>query len=115
VEAFFGRVFRPEAYDRLRFLLGGLAALLAAPFCRTWTAAVVCGAVIYLVTLYTGYWATFSYLAALAPVVCWHLDEWLGLDGQRVRLPTDPVGRATAWLDTRWPPRDGARTPSEAE
>jgi hypothetical protein len=90
-------------------VLGGLVTLLTMPLSRSWSAAVACGALVYLVTLYTGYWSTFSYLAALAPFVCWHLDEWLGLDARRVRLPTDPVGRATAWLDARWPPRDAAR------
>jgi hypothetical protein len=106
VEAFAGRLFPADAYDRLRLVLGSLTALVTAPFCRSWSAAVACGGLVYLVTLYTGYWSTFSYLAALAPILCWHLDEWLGLDDRRVRWPADPVGRATAWLDARWPPRD---------
>ena len=42
---------------------------------------------------YAGWWSTFAYLAALAPVVCWHLDDWLGLGDLRVRWPADPVGR----------------------
>ena len=54
---------------------------------------VVTGAVIYVATLYTGWWSTFAYLAALAPIVCWHLDDWLGLGDQRARWPGDPVGR----------------------
>ena len=59
--------------------------------------------VVFVVTLFAGWWSTFAYLAALAPVVCWHLDDWLGLGDLRIRWPGDPVGRATAWVDARWP------------
>jgi hypothetical protein len=64
---------------------------------------VVAGIIVYAATLFTGYWATTAYLAGLAPLVCWHLDEWLGLS--RLRWPDDPWGRITRWIDSRWPPR----------
>ena len=38
--------------------------------------------------------ARFAYLAAVAPILCWHLDDWLGLGG-RVIWPGDPVRRVT--------------------
>jgi len=58
---------------------------------------------IFLVTMFTGWWSTFAYLAAIAPIICWHLDDWLGLGRQRVVWPGDPVGQLSDWVDTRWP------------
>jgi hypothetical protein len=91
-----------ELFERLRLILGGITALLTAPFARTTTGVVVSGLLVYLVTLYTGYWSTFAYLAAIAPIVCWSIDRWLGLDAARVRWPDDPVGRLSATVDRRW-------------
>jgi hypothetical protein len=94
----------PEAaWQLLRLGLGAIVAVVGWPFVRTARSFVVVGAVIYVATLYTGWWSTFAYLAALAPIVCWHLDDWLGLGDERVRWPGDPVGRVTAWVDRRWP------------
>ena len=59
------------------------------------------GTAVFLATLYLGWWSTFAYLAAIAPIICWHLDDWLGLP--RVVLPLDIPGRASAFVDARWP------------
>lgn len=61
------------------------------------------GALIFLVTLFGGFWSTFAYFAALGPIVCWRLDGWLGRAAERVRWPDDPYGRLASWLDERWP------------
>jgi hypothetical protein len=45
----------------------------------------------------------------VAPILCWSLDDWLGLGAARVAWPGDPVGALTAWVDARWPIR-GSRT-----
>ena len=58
--------------------------------------------------LHAGYWASISYLAAIAPILCWELDELAGMGDRRVRLPADPVGRVEGWLDRRWPIRPAA-------
>ncbi|MDQ3408044.1 MAG: hypothetical protein M3472_07840, partial [Chloroflexota bacterium] len=92
--------------EALRFAAGGLLAALSWLVVRSPVSLILWGAAIFLVTLFMGYWATFAYLAALAPVLCWHLDEWLGLGEGRVRWPADPVGRLTGWVDARWPVRD---------
>ncbi len=90
-------------FDGLRLLAGAFTALVSAPFVRTWSAVVLTGTAIYAVTLYTGFWSTFSYLAGLAPILCWQLDEWLGLSGRRVRWPG--VDRVAATIERRWPAR----------
>lgn len=92
-----------EAFERLRLLLGGLTALATLPFVRSGRGVIVAGLLVYLVTLYTGYWSTYAYLATIAPIICWNLDDWVGLARGRVRWPSDPIGRWTAWADERWP------------
>lgn len=94
----------PEAaWSVLRYALGLAIAILGWFEVRTARSFVVVGCAVFLVTLFVGWWSTFAYLAALAPVVCWYLDDWLGLGALRVRWPGDPVGRLSAWVDARWP------------
>jgi hypothetical protein len=87
----------------VRYVAGVLTAIVGWAWVRTARSFVVVGIAIFLVTLFTGWWSTFAYLAAIAPVVCWHLDDWLGLDQLRIRWPGDPVGACTRWVDRRWP------------
>lgn len=94
----------PEAaWSAMRYGLGLAISILGWLEVRTARSFVVMGCAVFVVTLFAGWWSSFAYLAALAPVVCWHLDDWLGLGDLRVRWPGDPVGRATAWVDARWP------------
>jgi hypothetical protein len=90
-------------WQALRIAVGAIVALASVPLVRTARSFVVVGLAVFVVTLFTGWWSTFAYLAAIAPIVCWHLEDWLGLGDQRVRWPTDPVGAVTAWVDERWP------------
>ena len=94
-----------SAWAVTRYLAGGLTAIVGWAWVRTARSFVVVGIAIYLVTLFTGWWSTFAYLAAIAPVVCWHLDDWLGLEHLRIRWPGDPVGACSRWVDRRWPIR----------
>lgn len=96
----------PEAaWSVLRYLLGLGIAVIGWFEVRTARSFVVTGCAVFVVTLFAGWWSTFAYLAALAPVVCWHLDDWLGLGDLRIRWPGDPVGRVTVWADARRPVR----------
>ena len=63
---------------------------------------------VFAATLFLGWWGTFAYFAAVAPILCWNLDDWLGLGSGRVVWPGDPVRRVTTWADRRWPVRSGA-------
>jgi len=94
----------PEsAWALTRYAAGGLTAIVGWAWVRTARSFVVVGIAIFLVTLFTGWWSTFAYLAAIAPIVCWHLDDWLGLGQLRIRWPGDPVGVCSRWVDGRWP------------
>ncbi len=86
-----------------RYTAGAIVAVVGWRWVRTGRSFVVVGCGVFLATLFLGWWSTFAYLAAIAPVVCWHLDDWLGTSELRVRWPADPIGRMTRWLDGRWP------------
>jgi hypothetical protein len=82
--------------DTLRFAFGGSVAVLTLAFVRppggggapqraeALDRVIVLGTLVYLVTLFGGTWATFAYFAAIAPVLCLKIDDWLG-------LPTMPL------------------------
>lgn len=86
-----------------RLVAGGVTTVAVLPFARSHAAVVVGGTLIYLVTLFSGYWSTFAYFAAIAPVLCWYLDDWLGPEGGRVSWPVPAMDRALAEIEKRWP------------
>jgi hypothetical protein len=67
-----------ETLNTLRLVAGLVASAVAVVRVRTHAGVVIGGTLIYLVTLFLGAWSTFAYFAAIAPVLCWYVDEWLG-------------------------------------
>ena len=84
-----------ELLDRAKVVLGALSAGIGLRFATSIDRVIVAGIVVFLVTLYAGYWATFAYIAAIAPIVCWRLDDWLGL-GTRPPFTIDPPATGEA-------------------
>jgi hypothetical protein len=108
-----------ELLNIFRFVAGGVTALAVIFTVRSQRGVVIGGTLIFIATLFSGLWASPAYLAALAPVVCWYLDEWLGF-GERIRWPLDPWGRLAEQIDRRWPkvtegPRYRPRRPTPAQ
>ena len=99
------------AWQGLRIGAGILLAVMSLRLTRSAASFIIVGALIFGATLFLGFWSTFAYLAAVAPIICWHLDDWLGFGRQRVAWPGDPTGSITAWFDARWP----VRRPSQEE
>lgn len=93
----------------LRYLIGAVVALAVIVSVRSSRGVILGGTVIFLATLYTGYWATFGYVAAIAPIICWHIDEWLGFADRRVKWRGDPVGTLMEEVDRRWPRHNRSR------
>ena len=62
---------------------------------------ILAGTVVYLVTLYMGFWSTYAYFGAIAPLLCWHIDDWLRLPNRPlVALPDDePAQRPATSLE----------------
>lgn len=96
------RVPVPEpVFSVLRFVAGAFVALTTFSLVRSSRSFVVAGVAIFLTTLYLGWWSTFAYIAAIAPILCWHLDDWLGLP--RLVWPGDPMSALSRAVDRRWP------------
>jgi hypothetical protein len=74
-----------QAFDSLRIVLGGVAALLTLRWARSIDGVILAGTLVYLVTLFAGFWSTYAYFGAIAPILCWRVDDWLGLE-------THPLG-----------------------
>ena len=92
-------------WNGLRVAIGVGLAIGNLLFVRSAASLVVGGALVFGATLFLGWWGSFAYFAAVAPILCWHLDDWLGLERYRVVWPGDPVRRVTVWADSRWPVR----------
>ncbi len=88
-------------FNVLRVVLGGVAAVVTGRRIRSGSDVAAAGIWVFMVALYTGYWSSFSYLAAIVPIVCWHLDDWIALGDRRVRWPG--VDRLTTEIERRWP------------
>lgn len=64
-------------FEVLGYLAGALCAGLSVIFrVRSFDAVIVWGTLIFLATMYLGWWSSWAYLAAVAPVVCWRVDRW---------------------------------------
>jgi hypothetical protein len=94
-------------WDGLRVALGVGLAIGNLLYVRTAGGLIIGGSLVFGATLFLGWWGTFAYFAAVAPILCWRLDEWLGLERHRIVWPGDPVRRVTAWADRRWPVQSG--------
>ena len=88
----------------LRIGAGVALAWLNLMFVRSAAGLIIGGSLVFAATLFLGWWGTFAYLSAVAPVICWHIDDWLGLGG-RIVWPGDPVRRVTTWADMSIPVR----------
>lgn len=95
-------------WTAVRISAGLLLAVLNLVFVHSATSFLIGGTLIFVATMFLGWWSTFAYFAALAPILCWHVDDWLGLGGHRVVWPHDPVRSVTEWADMRWPVRVSA-------
>ncbi len=93
------------AWQGLRIGVGVLVAVLSFVLVRSAASLIIVGSLVFGATLFLGWWSTFAYVAAVAPVICWHLDDWLDLGKQRAIWPHDPVRSVTEWVDLRWPVR----------
>ena len=94
VEALTGRPAVPETFRLLGPIAGALTAAVVFAVARVRRVdTTLAGLAIFTVTIYSGYWASSTYLVMAAPVVCWEMDRWLGTAGWTVRWPLRPLRR----------------------
>jgi len=77
--------------NQLRLVLGVATAIVTLRWSKSLDGVILAGTLVYLVTLFMGYWSTYAYFAAIGPILCWRIDDWLHLPTRPlVSLPDDP-------------------------
>jgi len=99
-ESVFHRGAIRDVFNQLRIVLGIATAILTLPWARrSFSGVILAGTLVYLVTLYAGFWSTYAYFAAIGPILAWKIDGWLGIPTRPlVELPDDlePVRNVAA-------------------
>ena len=86
-----------ETLDNLRLVLGAITAVITLRWARSLDRVIIAGTLVYLVTLYMGFWSTSAYFAGIGPILCWRIDDWLHLPTRPlVDLPGDTEDRKAA-------------------
>jgi hypothetical protein len=91
----------PRALETIRYFLAGSVAILGAFRVRSIDGVIVVGTLAFVIAQFGGYFGSYVYIAAVAPVLCWRVDDWLRMGlpelvrtygqapaiGQRLRRP----------------------------
>jgi hypothetical protein len=85
----FGSPIPLELLNTVRLVVGAAASAVAVLRTKTHAGVIIGGTLIFLATLFLGAWSTFAYFAAIAPVLCWYLDDWFGHADDRVDWPAE--------------------------
>jgi len=78
--------------DRARLIVAAVIAVVSLPFTRSIDAVILSGILVFSVVMFGGYWGSYAYLGAIAPIICWRLDDWLGIAAPAIiaRAPWAP-------------------------
>jgi hypothetical protein len=72
----------PRALETVRYVVAGAAAVVGARLVRSMDGVIVVGTIAFVLAQFGGYFGSYVYLAAIAPLLCWRVDDWL-----RIGLP----------------------------
>lgn len=100
----------PRALESIRYLVSGAVAVVGALRVRTLDGVIIVGSAAFVLAQFTGYFGSYVYVAAVAPLLCWRVDDWLKMGlpelsrayaavpgiGRRLTLPTQAVTGAGA-------------------
>jgi hypothetical protein len=89
----------PRALETIRYVVAGGVALLGARVARSLDGVIVVGTLAFVLAQFGGYFGSYVYLAAIAPLLCWRVDDWLRMglpELQRAYGRAEPFGRRPA-------------------
>jgi hypothetical protein len=69
----------PHALETARYFLSGAVAFFGARRIHSLDGVIVVGTLSFLIAQFGGYFGSYVYLAAIAPVLCWRVDDWLAM------------------------------------
>jgi hypothetical protein len=92
----------PRALETIRYFISGAVAVLGALRIKTLDGVIIVGSIAFVLAQFTGYFGSYVYIAAVAPLLCWRVDDWLRMGipdlvrsyealpdvGRRIRRPT---------------------------
>jgi hypothetical protein len=67
----------PRALETIRYFLSGAVAVFGGLRVRTIDGVIVVGAVAFMIAQFAGYFGSYVYVAAVAPLICSRVDDWL--------------------------------------
>jgi len=67
----------PRALETIRYFVSGAVAVIGGMRVRSIDGVIVVGAVAFMIAQFAGYFGSYVYIAAVAPVICYRVDDWL--------------------------------------
>lgn len=67
----------PRALETIRYFLSGAVAVLGGRRVHSIDGVIVVGTLAFVIAQFGGYFGSYVYIAAVAPVLCWRVDDWL--------------------------------------
>jgi hypothetical protein len=69
--------FVARSLETLRYVASGAVAILGGLRVRSIDGVIAVGTVAFVIAQFGGYFGSYVYLGAVAPVLCWRIDDWL--------------------------------------
>jgi hypothetical protein len=91
--------FAPHtALDQFRLGVAAVVTVAGLFVAKSIDRVIVVGTIVFVVMMFGGFWGSYAYLGAIAPVICWRLDDWLRVPAPDVvaSKPWAPAAAATA-------------------
>ena len=83
--------FAPHAVlDQIRLVIAGGATVIGLLIAKSIDRVIVVGTVVFVIMMFGGFWGSYAYLGAIAPLICWRLDDWL-------RVPAPDFVQSKPW------------------
>ena len=67
----------PRALETIRYFLSGAVAIFGGMRVRSIDGVIVVGTAAFMIAQFAGYFGSYVYVAAIAPVICYRVDDWL--------------------------------------
>ena len=67
----------PKALETIRYAVAGVAAVLGSLKVRSMDGVILVGTVVFVIAQFGGYFGSYVYIAAVAPILCWRVDDWV--------------------------------------
>jgi hypothetical protein len=67
----------PRALETIRYFLSGAVAVFGGMRVRSIDGVIVVGSVAFMIAQFAGYFGSYVYVAAVAPIICARVDDWL--------------------------------------